>query len=144
MKLFDPTLDLLSRSMDARMLRHGVLAGNLANAETPGYQPREVDFNAALAQAAGHGSPASPQLPSMPAHEGFIPVAQPPQPSVVSAGPQVIDKPGTSSASMDGNKVDSDRTLVDLAQNALQYSAAAKAAGKKLALLRYVASDGNA
>jgi flagellar basal-body rod protein FlgB len=145
MKLFDATLDLLSRSMDARMLRHGVLAGNLANAETPGYKPRDVDFSAALAEASPNGPIAGPALPSMPAHEGFIPVAQPAQPAALTAnGPSLIDKPGTSSASLDGNRVDTDRTMVDLAQNAIQYSAAAKAAGKKLAMLRYVASDGNA
>jgi flagellar basal-body rod protein FlgB len=34
--------------------------------------------------------------------------------------------------------------MVALAQNGLQYSASAKAAGKKLAILRYVASDGAA
>jgi flagellar basal-body rod protein FlgB len=138
MKLFDPTLDLLSRAMDARMLRHGVLAGNLANAETPGYQPRDVDFNAALAQATpGAAMPA----PAMPAHEGFIPVGTPAP--AAPAGPAIVES-GATSASMDGNKVDADRTLVALAQNALQYGAAAKAATKKLALLRYVASDGNA
>ncbi len=38
--------------------------------------------------------------------------------------------------------MDVDRALVAVAENALQYGAAARAAGKKLALLRYVASDG--
>ena len=138
MKLFDSTLDLLSRSMDARMLRHGVLAGNLANAETPGYQPRDVDFNAALAQAT---PAASMPAPAMPAHEGFIPLGLPAAPATMGAA--VAFGPATSGG-LDGNKVDADRTLVALAQNALQYGAAAKAATKKLALLRYVASDGNA
>ena len=44
----------------------------------------------------------------------------------------------------DGNAVDLDRAMVALAQNGLQYAASAKAAGKKLAILRYVASDGAA
>ncbi|MBK7858977.1 MAG: flagellar biosynthesis protein FlgB [Archangiaceae bacterium] len=48
------------------------------------------------------------------------------------------------SVGIDGNGVDVDRTLVTLAENALQYGATAKAAGKKLAILRYVASDGAA
>ena len=40
-------------------------------------------------------------------------------------------------------KVDLDRTMVALAENGLQYGASARAAGKKLAILRYVSSDGN-
>jgi flagellar basal body rod protein FlgB len=53
----------------------------------------------------------------------------------------LIDAAG-SSPSMDGNRVDLDRTMVALAENGLQYGASAKAAGKKLAILRYVSSDG--
>jgi flagellar basal-body rod protein FlgB len=45
--------------------------------------------------------------------------------------------------SLDGNMVDLDRTMAQLAENAMQYNAGAKAASKKLAMLRYVASDGN-
>ena len=43
---------------------------------------------------------------------------------------------------LDGNGVDLDKTMVELSRNALLYGASAKAAGKKLAILRYVASDG--
>ncbi|MEJ1961970.1 MAG: flagellar basal body rod protein FlgB [Gammaproteobacteria bacterium] len=40
--------------------RTEVLARNLANADTPGYQARDIDFRAALAQAAGGpGAPLS-------------------------------------------------------------------------------------
>jgi flagellar basal-body rod protein FlgB len=34
--------------------------------------------------------------------------------------------------------------MVAMAENALQYASSARAAGKKLAILRYVVSDGNA
>jgi flagellar basal-body rod protein FlgB len=144
MKLFDPTLDALSRAMDARLLRHSVLAGNLANANTPGYQPRDIDFGKAL--EAAEQSPAAMAAPSVPAHEGFIPVAAAPAPAVAALAPTGATgvTGATAGATLDGNKVDADRTMVELATNALQYGAAAKAAGKKLALLRYVASDGAA
>ncbi|MDE2263481.1 MAG: flagellar basal body rod protein FlgB, partial [Gammaproteobacteria bacterium] len=41
--------------------RAEVLAANLANADTPGYQARDVDFRAALAAA---GSPVDPLQPT--------------------------------------------------------------------------------
>ncbi len=54
----------------------------------------------------------------------------------------VVDIP-SSNASLDGNTVDLDRTMVAMAENALQYGASARAAGRKLAILKYVASDGS-
>lgn len=43
---------------------------------------------------------------------------------------------------IDGNTVDVDKTMAALAENGMQYGAAARAASKKLAILRYVAGDG--
>jgi flagellar basal-body rod protein FlgB len=123
MKLFDPTLQLLERSLDTRLERHNVLASNLANAETPGFLPRDVDFASAMRAAAQEIG-----------NEGQVPRA--PTPTLVGAA-------AGAAAGLDGNKVDTDRTLVSLAENGLQYGASAKVAAKKLAILRYVASDGN-
>ena len=51
MKLFDNTLTNLEHALDARLLRQNVLNSNLANADTPSYQPKEVNFEAAMAEA---------------------------------------------------------------------------------------------
>jgi len=125
MKIFDRTLARLETALDVRMVRHGVLAANIANADTPGYVARDVDFDAAMAAADGGAAPT---------REGHIPVA-----SSAGAPVDVVGAPG-----IDGNAVDADRTLVALAENGLQYGAAARSAAKKLAILRYVASDGAA
>ncbi len=140
MKIFDKTLGDLERALDARALRHGVLAGNLANANTPGFTPREVDFRTAMAQAgAAREAAAVPSLaPAGGASE--IPLAAADL-RPMAAGSPVVSAPGAS-AGLDGNAVDVDRALTALAENALQYGATARAAGKKLAILRYVASDG--
>lgn len=135
MKLFDATLTHLSHALDTRLERQNLLAGNIANADTPNYAPRELDFAAAMRQAndAEAGS-------DTPAEAGHI--------SLESIHPRahLSHETGTAgaSATMDGNTVDLDKTLVAVAENALQYGASARAAGKKLAILRYVASDGNA
>ena len=42
MKLFDATLGHLEHALDTRLLRQNTLAGNIANADTPGYQPRDL------------------------------------------------------------------------------------------------------
>jgi len=139
MKIFDRTLSNLERALDARALRHGILAGNLANANTPGFAPREVDFRAAMEQA-GAARAGETAIPSPAGAAGEIPLAAADlRPAPV--GSPVVTAPGAS-AGLDGNAVDVDRALTALAENALQYGATARAAGKKLAILRYVASDG--
>jgi flagellar basal-body rod protein FlgB len=140
MKLFDTTLKKLEASLDARLERQNVLAGNLANVDTPGYLPRELDFEAAMAAAQEPATVAGPSAPTMAPREGHI--------SVESGGP-MASAPGAfvkvaegTMGNLDGNGVDLDKTMVELSRNALLYGAAAKATSKKLAILRYVATDG--
>lgn len=49
---------LLMKAMDGLTLRSQAIATNIANANTPGYQPVRVSFEAALAEAAGRGKAA--------------------------------------------------------------------------------------
>jgi flagellar basal-body rod protein FlgB len=139
MRIFDATLSTLERALDVRLARQAVLAGNVANADTPGFQPKDLDFAAAMAATAPGGT-------ALPAPEGVQragDVALSTAGALSPAAPDqfVVSVPGAG-AGLDGNAVDLDRTLVAVAENALQYGAAAKAAGKKLAILRYAANDG--
>jgi flagellar basal-body rod protein FlgB len=55
--LFGTTIDLLGKSMDMRIKNQTLIAGNLANAETPGYTPVELSFENQLKHAMnGKGS----------------------------------------------------------------------------------------
>jgi flagellar basal-body rod protein FlgB len=147
-KIFDPTLNQLERSLDVRLLRQNLLAGNLANADTPNFRPKDVDFTAAMAAVAARPEVNAPTQMALTAPNHMdtdvaIGSASPQDGSLSPKDLPVIDiKSGN--ASLDGNTVDLDRTMVSMAENALQYGAAARAAGRKLAILKYVASDGNA
>lgn len=136
MKLFDTTLERLQSSLDVRLARQNVLGGNLANVDTPGYQPRELDFDAAMRARLS----SSNRVISMPIAEGQIDVAS--TPGLASNEPDSFVKVAEGAGGLDGNGVDLDRTMVELSRNALLYGASTRAAGKKLAILRYVAGDG--
>lgn len=120
MKLFDQTLRTLERALDVRATKHSVLASNLANVDTPGYRARDVDFDEAMTSALDAEGASAAEREEIWARD--------------------LDTRG---AGFDGNGVDLDRTMASLSANATQYSAATRAAHKKLALLKYVASDGN-
>jgi flagellar basal-body rod protein FlgB len=136
MRIFDATMSTLERSLDVRLSRQTVLAGNLANANTPGFVQRDLDFAAAMAAAT---APAGPEQGGA-ARPGDLPL------TAVAAAPgapeQFVSEVPGSAPGLDGNAVDIDRASAALAQNALQYGAAAKAVSKKLAILKYAASDG--
>ena len=135
MRLFDTTLAHLERSLDVRLIRQNVLAGNLANVDTPRFQPREVDFAAAMSAAEAGAGPQTVAATDT-RHIGSSDPAG-------GADVPIVYDPGAA-PTLDANRVDLDRTMTALAENGLAYGADARAASKKLAILRYVASDGAA
>jgi flagellar basal-body rod protein FlgB len=139
MRVFDNTLSHLERSLDVRLVRENVLAANVANVDTPGFRPKDVDFAATMAAIDGAaregGGVAQPTLAGAGETESQ-------QVGIAAQDLPIVDVPA-GGASFDGNTVDLDRTMVAMAENSLQYGASARAAGKKLAILRYVVSDGN-
>ena len=61
MSLVDPTQQLLEAAMRGSWLRETALTDNIANADTPGYQRQEVDFESQL-QTAMEGGEALPDV----------------------------------------------------------------------------------
>ena len=47
----DPLFGIHGRALELRQQRLGLLASNIANAATPGFKARDLDFSAALAGA---------------------------------------------------------------------------------------------
>jgi flagellar basal-body rod protein FlgB len=97
--LFDTTQLGLQRAMTGAGMRQATLAGNIANANTPGYQRRDVDFHAALSAAMDAGSGAVER---------------------VAFSPETVRG---SAMRADGNSVDIDVESATMASNALEYEA---------------------
>jgi flagellar basal-body rod protein FlgB len=102
-------LDFHGQALVLRAERQRVIAGNIANADTPGYQARDFDFASALRAAAGAGR----------AGEGIANgVLQPggrPAPQLRYALP--------AQTNLDGNTVDMDRERGAFVDNAVKYEA---------------------
>lgn len=139
MKLFDTTFKRLEAALDVRLERQNVLNGNIANVDTPEYAPRELDFGKAL-QAAETSAGSTGAPVAVAATEGHLDLgAARPMGADSSAFVHTAEE---LKGGLDGNGVDLDKTMVELARNSLMYGAAAKAVSKKLAILRYVATEG--
>lgn len=132
--LFDKTIKGLQTSIDMRLLRNNVLNSNIANAETPGYKAKKLDFEEALSRALdieGLGKMHASNKDHYAVGQGPI--------SRVRA--DVYDNPDVN-LSNDGNSVDLEREMASLAENSVLYRTAIQLINKKLATMKYVASDG--
>ena len=52
-------LDFQAQALNLRSERQRLIASNIANADTPGYVARDMNFAQALRQATGNGAPAA-------------------------------------------------------------------------------------
>lgn len=169
MPLFDATTSILEQSMNVRLDRQNLLASDLANANTPGFIAKDLDFEKLIDSAGqqlqssqfergrmgGHGSMSMPAV--APGELGMTNDGEHvqsldrmngnggtmslslPAPMLSGGEPQL---PVGGLLTLDQNRVDTDHAMVALAANAINYGASAKAIAKKLAILSYCANDG--
>ena len=106
--------------------RIGVLASNLANADTPGYKARDIDFREVLSQS----EPAS-QLPLMVTQAGQISTATADQ----AYGALKYRNPYQ--ASLDGNTVEMPIEQAAFAANNVRYQASLTFVNDKISELQF-------
>jgi len=106
-------LDAHAQALDLLAQRQKVLAGNIANADTPGYKARDFDFSQALAQARSGTTGGGMQVTSA-SHLGAG--------GGPGSDPQLLFRTSEQPA-LDGNTVDLDRERAHFADNALRYEA---------------------
>jgi len=95
MSLLDNTQMAIESAMSGSMLEQSVLANNLANADTPNFEPSNVNFQQTLANAMASG-----ESPTSVTYSAYT------QPQVTSS---------------DGNGVDPNVTDAQIAENGLLY-----------------------
>ncbi len=113
----DTGLQFHQQALNLRAYRQEVLAANIANADTPNYKARDVDFKAALQGAVG-GARSSGALPLAQTASGHLAGSAASNP----AGAPLLYRTETQS-SVDGNTVNIDTERAAFAENSLQYEA---------------------
>jgi flagellar basal-body rod protein FlgB len=112
LSLFDITHVALERALSGASLRQQTLTENLANANTPGYQRKDVDFHGTLQRALLGGTPGLERT-------GFA-----------------AQETGEGAVRADGGTVDVDREATELAENGLEYQALSTVVAARAAILR--------
>ncbi len=132
--LFDSLHTGMGQVLDLRASQHALTATNLANADTPGFEARYIPFDEVLGRAMNTGS----ELDMTRTHELHV---SGPGGDVDNPEVDTLDAPPWAT---DGNSVVTEREQVRLSENALLFNTVATGMSRRMAMLRYAASDGRA
>lgn len=133
-KIFDKTIKSLNSSIQMRQLRQNVINANIANAETPNYRAKKLDFEAALKSAIDREDLGKMHVN----HDDHFLMGQG---AIGRVRADVYDNPEIA-YNNDGNTVDLEKEMSKQLSNSLMYDAATRLINKKLAALKYAATDG--
>jgi flagellar basal-body rod protein FlgB len=115
----------LERTLDYQAERQAVLGSNLANMNTPGFVAKDLapqsETSSDLSLAVSDGRHLS---------------------STQTTATSSIVNDETTPAGRDGNNVSLEREMAKMMTSSLRYDAAAEIVSRRLAMLRYAASDG--
>ena len=108
-------LDFQAQALSLRSERQRLIASNIANADTPGYVARDIDFAQALKNATGAASPGATLRASQPGHIT----------GAASGGTSAstLMYAAASQTNLDRNTVDMDRERASFADNTVKYEA---------------------
>ncbi len=125
--------DLMQSSMNYRAARQDIIAGNIANADTPFYRPKDISFEDTLAQKSaeifGDKSQVLQMAHTNSAHLGPIDSG--------SSKPTTFFRDGHM-ARNDGNSVDLDVETTEMAKNSTMFNAITAALKKDSAIFKSV------
>ncbi|MBP9708493.1 MAG: flagellar basal body rod protein FlgB [Oligoflexales bacterium] len=133
--LFTISDRLQIQSLEQRLKKHQVIAGNIVNSETPGYRALGYDFEKQLQDLAN----LSEGIQLKTSHPTHLKSAL-----VTAEGnitPDVYIQP-TESVGEDGNTVDVDKEMASLAENQILYRSAVEIINRKMGLIKYAINGG--
>jgi flagellar basal-body rod protein FlgB len=125
-------MEIAEKALDFRALRQKLIAGNLANINTPFYRSRDVSFESMLAKEADnlYHKKQAPLAKTHPNHMDPI--------SLNSTKEADVFFRGTHPTKNDGNNVDLDVESTEMSKNSMMYNAIISAKKKNTMIFKSV------
>jgi len=133
-RVYNHTL-VQEKALDAAWLRNEVLSHNIANVDTPTYMRKDVDFEKYLRNALDSG------LDDLIVHRrhNFRFNAKP---DIESLHPKINEEYNTMAMRIDGNNIDIDEEMAQMAKNTIRYNTMIQSVNSKFANIKHVISEG--
>ncbi|HVN98191.1 MAG TPA: flagellar basal body rod protein FlgB [Syntrophorhabdaceae bacterium] len=113
-------INLIEKALNIRTYYHRVISGNIANAETPAYKEKDIDFKKELARRIDSD-----------------------QASFANSDFEVTENQENDGlSSIDGNTVNLENQMVKLTENQLMFHSLVQVAAKQFSIMRYIIREG--
>lgn len=122
---------LIKKSLDASSERSRVIAHNIANVNTPGYKASHVVFEEKLSSILSNES-----INLKTTHKNHISDG-----GTISTISPEVQKDTSTSMKLDGNNVDIDSEMSDMAANSILYNTLISQANSRISMRRYIISN---
>lgn len=129
----DDALQAATLALRGLTARQEVIAGNIANVDTPGYSAKQVDFETTLMRTINQSSTKVAMSKTSGMHL---------EPTSWSSDFLATSNRSGGTYREDGNNVDIDTELIDMSETNLKYQAISQGISSKLLLLKSIAQGG--
>jgi flagellar basal-body rod protein FlgB len=133
----DAALRFQQEALNLSAQRQEILAANIANADTPGFQARDIDFSSELKKVMERGRAENSGVALTLTSSRHIPAQNISTPSADLLY-RIPDQP-----SLDGNTVDMDRERTQFADNSVKYQTGLIVLGGQIKSMMSVLQQGN-
>ena len=135
LKSSDNTVGFLKKALDLRSQRHKHIASNVANVDTPGYKSKNITFEGQMGEILE--SEKGTDMKMKRTDTKHFPVGSG---KIEKLKSELVtdDSPG----GLDGNNVDMDKEMAELAKNSLLYNAVTQLIGEKFERIKYAIDQG--
>lgn len=131
-RIYGRTFQMISKSLDLSAKRHNLISSNIANMDTIGYTPNDLDFQGALTRAMEGPEPESLEK----THEKHL---------SNNYGRRPYEVRGEDSEDVDIYHLDSvniDREMMNLMENNIKYKSTTEMLLRKMTILNYAIDEG--
>lgn len=126
----------IGQALNGLATRQRVISNNVANVDTPGFKASQVSFEDQLQGAINRNEQSLvTMVVDNPLHITTDPA------TVQDVQPKITTSTNTTNR-VDGNNVDIDKQMVELADTTLNYNALVQVISARLALTRYIVNEG--
>jgi len=133
-KLFDNIINVTKKSLDLRVKRENIISASISNIDTPGYTPMDISFDEQLKELLNKDNEEVKIEKTDKMHISD-------ELSIDQVEGELFFDPHVS-PNNDRNTVDLDQEMSKLSINSILYNAQVTVLNKKLAMLKYAATDG--
>ena len=132
--IYNNTL-IQEKALDAAWLRNEVLSHNIANVDTPTYQRKDVDFEKYLRNALDSN------FDDIIVHKKFN-FRFSDKTDIASVRPEIKEEYNTMAMRIDGNNVDVDEEMAQMAKNTIRYNVMVENINGKFSKILHAVSEG--